>query len=218
MTKDNLITGLVSGLIVTLLVVVFRAFWERILVPWFEERVYKDAQIEGKWFSLYPMTEEHRQETISLTRHGHAVVGTMICTAGLDEGEQYQLSGSFRNLILPLVYETESKSKTDRGTITLKLVGNAQELRGKLAAYYTPEDTIKATEVIWFRSKTDLDELLTKVVAHEKQLKAIRQSEREAAAAKQKLTETPNEAVNVQEEDQKEQESAQASLGGQSSM
>jgi hypothetical protein len=75
-------------------------FLERILVPWFEERVYKDAQIEGKWFSLYPTTEEHRQETISLTRHGHAVTGTMICTAGFDEGEQYQLSGSFRNLIL----------------------------------------------------------------------------------------------------------------------
>ena len=137
---DNLISGLVSGIIVVLLVLAFRAFWYNIIVPWFEERVYKDAKIEGKWFSLYPTTEEHRQETITLTRHGHAVTGTMVCTSGDDEGEQYQISGSFRNLILPLVYETQSKSKTDRGTITLKLIENAQKFRGKLAAYHTSMD------------------------------------------------------------------------------
>jgi hypothetical protein len=206
MMKGSFITGLVSGLTVTLLVVVFRAVWERILVPWFEERVYKDAQIEGKWFSLYPTTSEKRQETISLTRHGHEVTGTMICNNGLDEGEQYELSGSFRNLILPLVYETESKSKTDRGTITLKLVGNAQELRGKLAAYYTPKDTIDATDVIWFRSKSDLDKLLAKLAGSAKQLGAIRQRENEADVEKRKLTETPNEGPNLTAQ-QQEQES-----------
>jgi hypothetical protein len=199
----NLLSGLVSGVIVALLLVGFRSFWDQILVPWFEERVYKDARIEGKWFSLYPTTEENRQEVITLTRHGHTVTGTMICIVGDDEGEQYQLSGSFRNLILPLVYETESKSKTDRGTLTLKLVGNAQELRGKLASYFTVTDGIATTDVIWFRSKSDLERMLEQIAPKEKQIEAIRLRERESDAAKRKLTETPTEgATDVQEEHQ----------------
>ena len=43
---DNIIIGLVSGLAVTLFALVFRNFWNAIIVPWFEERVYKDVKIE----------------------------------------------------------------------------------------------------------------------------------------------------------------------------
>jgi len=188
---DNLISGLVSGIIVVLLVLAFRAFWDHIVVPWFEERVYKDARIEGQWFSLYSTIEEHRQETITLTRHGHAVTGTMVCTSGSDEGEQYQISGSFRNLILPLVYETQSKSKTDRGTITLKLIANAQRFSGKLAAYHTPDDTVAATDVIWFRSKDDLNKVLKKLESRSTQIQKLREREQQIDAAKRQLTEAP---------------------------
>lgn len=200
---DNLIAGLVSGIIVVLLVLVFRTFWYRVIVPWFEERVYKDAKIEGQWFSLYPTTTDHRQEVITLNRHGHTVSGTMVCTSGDDAGEQYQISGSFRNLILPLVYESESTSKTDRGTITLKLVGNAQQFRGKVAAYYTPRDSVGSTDVIWFRSKAELDELVLRIEARSKQVQEIRQSEQEADAAKRQLTEGLKDDKGAEHEEQK---------------
>ena len=44
---ENIITGLVSGLVVILFVLVFRSFWNAVIVPWFEDRVYKDVKIEG---------------------------------------------------------------------------------------------------------------------------------------------------------------------------
>ena len=157
----NLIAGVVSGLFVTVSVFAFRIFWLSKIVPWFEERVYKDAKIEGEWFSLYPMIEGRRQEIISLKRHGHAITGTIICTRSEgDEGEQYDVHGSFRNMILPLIYETHDRSKTDRGTITLKLTQNAKQLTGRIALYSDKEDTILSTDVIWFRSKKRLEAYL----------------------------------------------------------
>jgi len=135
---DNLVAGLISGLVVILLVIVFREFWRKVVVSWFEERIYKDARIEGVWYSLYSAGSGYRQEVISLKRHGHEVTGTMVCIdGGEDVGVKYQVSGSFRNLILPLVYESEDRSKTDRGTITLKLVKNAECLEGIVALYHS---------------------------------------------------------------------------------
>ncbi len=81
--SENLVAGLVSGLIVTLLVVLFRSLWRDTIVPWTEDRVYKDIRIEGTWYSLYPafLSGAHaseRQEVISLDRHGHAVSGSIV--------------------------------------------------------------------------------------------------------------------------------------------
>ena len=156
---ENIIAGLISGLFVALFILVFRSIWNRIVVAWFEERIYKDAKIEGKWFSLYPASNGLRQETISLNRHGHAVTGRIICTNGADEGQEYAVQGSFRNLILPLIYENDDSTKTERGTITLKSVENGQRLEGKVASYYDSRDIIVALDVIWFRSKEDSDRM-----------------------------------------------------------
>lgn len=180
MMKENMIAGLFSGLLVTLLVVVFRSFWENILVPWFEDRVYKDIRIEGTWFSLYPEANDpKRQEIITLSRQGHTVTGTMTCTNGKDEGESYCLSGSFRNLILPLIYETADRSKTDRGSITLMAIHNGQRLHGKIAAYINERNAITDADVIWFRSKTDLANALVMLEKQKEQIKVIREMKRE---------------------------------------
>ena len=159
MTLDNFSVGIISGLVTTLFVVVFRSFWLKVLVPWFEDRVYKDARIEGTWYALYPRTVGNRQELVTLERHGHTVTGRMICTNDSDKGEAYALSGSFRNMILPLVYESIDKQKSDRGTITLKLVRNATQFTGIVAAYNTDRDTINGIHVDWYRRIAMLHEV-----------------------------------------------------------
>jgi len=167
----NFIAGLTSGLFVTLCVVVFRALWISRIVPWFKERVYKDAKIEGEWFSLYPTFGNERQEYVTLKRHGHAVTGTMTCIkGGSDEGQQYDVEGSFRNMILPLTYEAHDRERTDRGTITLRLTRNAKRFDGKIALYKDIDDSIASTDVTWFRSKKDLEEHLAYLETQEKGL------------------------------------------------
>lgn len=173
--SENIIAGLVSGVLATFLVFVFRSFWVAVLTPWFEERVYKDIKIEGKWFSLYPSDSGNRQEVISLDRRGHAITGTIVCATGGDAGEKYQVSGSFRNMLLPLAYESTDSSKSDRGTITLKSIHNGERLAGKLAFYNTLDDSITTTNIVWFRKKSDLEKFILEKEKNKNKIMELRQ-------------------------------------------
>ena len=150
--QENIIAGLVSGIVVTIFVLVFRHFWNAVIVPWFEDRVYKDVRLEGKWYGFYPTSGDLRQDVIVLKRHGHSIKGKMICAKGEDEGDEYSVTGSFRNMLLPLVYESTDKTKTDRGSITLRCTTNGERLTGKIALYNTYEDTVISASVTWFLS------------------------------------------------------------------
>jgi hypothetical protein len=184
---NNFVAGVIAGLVVALFVLVMRAIWQRLVIPWFEDRVYKDARIEGPWFSLYPLDVYRRQETISLSRHGHYINGTISCTNGPDAGEQYEISGSFRNMILPLIYETSDPSKTDRGTITLKLEQNARQFTGVAAAYHTHEDSIQPLVVQWFRSKKAVEDFISKLDAQKQELEQLRKQQKALQDAKRSV-------------------------------
>jgi hypothetical protein len=187
--KESIVAGLVSGLFVALFVVVFRTLWRGTLVPWFENRVYKDIQIEGSWFALYPTAAGEPQQTISLTRHGHAVSGTIICNTGEDEGQKYRVTGSFRNLILTLLYETEDHQKVDRGTLTLRCVRNGERLVGKQALYHDFSDAIREYDVLWFRDKEDLATVLHSVKERDADMEQIRKRDRETLKEVKRLSE-----------------------------
>jgi hypothetical protein len=174
---ENIVVGLVSGLFVSFLVLVIGKLWRAVIEPWIEERVYKDLHIEGKWYSLYVESGDYRQEAINLKRHGHAIKGEMICKHGADDGEGYSLCGSFRNLLLPLTYESTDSKKSDRGTITLKSAHNGQRLVGEVAMYETKRDFISTAKVIWFRDKEELNKTIEYIKKNREKLKVIREKE-----------------------------------------
>lgn len=176
--SENIIAGLISGLLATLLVFVFRSVWTTLIIPWFEERIYKDVRIEGSWYSLYPSSSDVRQEVITLARRGHAITGTIICSTGSDSGEKYQVAGSFRNMLLPLTYESADLTKADRGTITLKAVHNGERLAGKIAMYNTFEDSVETANIVWFRSKPDLDKYISDMAKKREEIAELRKQSR----------------------------------------
>jgi hypothetical protein len=176
--ESNIVVGLISGLTVSFIVMVLGQLWKGMVEPWFEERVYKDLHIEGKWYSLYVNSVDFRQETINLKRHGHTITGTMMCTIGADDGEEYHICGSFRNMLLPLTYEATDKKKTDRGSITLRSTFNGERLVGKIALYETRFDEVETGQVVWFRNKNDVKEQIEYIKSHRDELDAIKEKER----------------------------------------
>jgi hypothetical protein len=176
---ENFTIGITSGLVVTLFVVVFRNLWIAVITPWIEDRVYKDAKIEGKWFGLFPNQANLRQEVISLKRHGHEVSGKLICTEGGDEGEEYILKGSFRNLILTLTYESTNESSTDRGTYTLQCIRSGERLSGFLSTYNGLRDKIEPCSIVWFRTKDDLESFISKIEKRKDEIRALETSRKE---------------------------------------
>jgi hypothetical protein len=137
---SSVVSGIISGLIATFLAVVVRTFWIRAVVPWYEERVYRDAKIEGKWRShiTYSTSPEDWDEFIvEIARKSHHVESLLTCVDGANKGNVYKFSGTFGNLILTGSYASMDTARLARGTLTLRLIKDGQAMEG-YAAVYSP--------------------------------------------------------------------------------
>jgi hypothetical protein len=145
----SLLAGVVSGVIASLIVFAFRVHWVRVLQPWYENRLYKGAKIEGLWSTTinFPdkVTNRHR---IDLERTGYSVHGSVICVSGYSEGETYELSGTFKDLILTGSYQMRGRG-LERGTFTLMMIGGGQKLSGFLAYYDNDQHSVRTTQCEW---------------------------------------------------------------------
>lgn len=141
--------GIYSGLITSLLVFAFQSQWKKIIVPWYEERIYKDARIEGNWEIEYDGIA--RREIIALERKAHSVSGTIVGIAGEDIGKSYKLDGVFKNLLLTASYSSEDRTSLDRGTFTLFLGDNGNTLKGCSSYYEDESGTVTSDNCKWRR-------------------------------------------------------------------
>jgi hypothetical protein len=141
--------GIVSGIFVTFIVFVFQCLWVNAIQPWYEERVYKDARIEGGWKITYPSLE--CEEHVELKRKGHTVTGVVIVMHGNDQGKSYKLEGTFKNLILTASYSADNPRTLDRGSFALLLGDNGNRLRGHSVIYHDEKNSMDSAPCVWNR-------------------------------------------------------------------
>lgn len=148
----SLLVGTLGGLVATLLTVTFRNYWVSVFIPWYEERLYRDAKIEGNWKS-----EKRKGSSnilfMQIARKSYSVNGTFTYIEGCDQGKTYKFNGEFRNLILTANYSSTISSQLDRGTLALMLVHNGDKLKGILSYYLDPESKISSYELTFDRQK-----------------------------------------------------------------
>lgn len=144
--------GIVSGLITTFLVVVMRELWLKVIQPWYEERVYKDAKIEGRWRTSYGSIDS--KEIVELQRTGHSISGKITVVEGADQGTVYDMRGTFNNLLLTGSYVPVNRSYLDRGSFTLMLVTNGERLEGHTSYYLDGKHTVVADRYVWDRERS----------------------------------------------------------------
>jgi hypothetical protein len=138
---DFIVNGIVGGLVATFLTLVIRNMWLRVVVPWYEERVYHDARFEGMWEGTETFSDTHPSLidhfSMEIRRQGHRVEAMTTCLDGPDKGRVYVSTGSFKNLILTLSWSPRDDTSLERGTVTAKLVENGKRLVGH-GAFYSP--------------------------------------------------------------------------------
>jgi hypothetical protein len=147
---SSLLAGVVSGFFVSIAVLFFRVYWLRVLQPWYENRLYQDAKIEGLWTTIinFPdgTTNTHR---IALERVGYSISGSVVCISGYSEGQTYTFSGTFKNLLLTGSYQMSNGRSLERGTFTLMLVEGGARLRGHLTYYDNQAHSVGTAPCEW---------------------------------------------------------------------
>lgn len=150
--SGSLVIGVVSGIVATFLVVVFRSIWKNILVPWYDERLYQGPKIEGVWLADIKFSDPHREPSkhrLRLKRAGYKVTGRTVCYEGYSEGNSYDLNGAFKNLILTCSYQIDHPRQIERGSMVLMLVNDGKVLKGHLLYYDDRSNSIMSAECAW---------------------------------------------------------------------
>jgi hypothetical protein len=145
------VAGVVGGLIATGMWAVLRQFYLKVVDPWYEETVYKDAHVEGRWKARYTIDGVSREVVGDIRRVGHAIKGMATEIVGPHPGRNYAFTGTFRNLILTASYVSVDKHTLERGAMTLMLIENGEKLRRHMSYYAEREHCVGSIECEWVR-------------------------------------------------------------------
>ncbi len=146
---ESIAIGIIAGLVTTFIVVVIQKFWSNAIEPWYEEKIYKDARIEGVWVGTYPDID--LKEIVTLNRVAHSVTGDVAIVEGPNQGQTYELNGTFKNLILTATYSAKDRQSLDRGSYTLMLKNNGKAMEGHSSFYEDDKGLIETGPCIWKR-------------------------------------------------------------------
>ncbi len=167
---ENITIGIVAGLLTAFITIVLRGLWFKILIPWFEELLYKDIKIEGVWVGIYvdqyhlleigdiePSVNDCKKILINkaedgyipsevrlnINRNGYKITGSFLGISGSEKGTIAEIKAEFKNLILSGTYETNETSIIDRGSFTLIAIQNGTVLKGFFSAYENNSHSIR---------------------------------------------------------------------------
>lgn len=154
--SDPMLVGVISGLVATGIfsfsVFVASVAWRKIIEPWWENKLYQDARIDGEWVTtLEAKSTEDDVEVVTVTQVGHNIIGDIACTQGPDEGKRYKFKGTFRNQILTGHYWNTKKTSIDSGSFSLRLENDGSRLKGFTSYYHDDTHNIIAREYTWVR-------------------------------------------------------------------
>lgn len=149
MNVDNLIQGVIAGLVTGTLIWLFRSIWLAILSPILDDFLYRGVRINGQWNAELKDLELPHKEEIIVKQWGNRVSGSLKCIEGPDQGSNYKFDGVFKNLILTATYESTNKYSTDRGTFTVKLEDNGSVLKGHTVYLGATDGDLSDSEYVW---------------------------------------------------------------------
>ncbi len=140
--------GIIASLLSVLASLLFREVWLKIIIPWYKEKLYKGADIEGTWHSIMEYHNgEYNENIFVIHRKGNRIWGTVSSIDGAEKGEQWNFEGQFKYLIVTAIYESTNKKILDKGSMSLMLINNGKKFEGYLIYYSSHGNKMKSIPI-----------------------------------------------------------------------
>jgi hypothetical protein len=131
----QVLLAILSGIVASACVVFIGSIWRSIIEPWFEDRVYQDARIDGNWRGETIRNSITREVVWEIRQRGHRIKANATPISGPNEGKRFKVEGMFRNSLLTVTYRMDSNQTLERGCVALKLINNGQRLQGHILRF-----------------------------------------------------------------------------------
>ena len=134
---SSIFIGVFSGIFTSLVIWIFIQISKRIIIPWYQQNIYRGIDLTGQWNSkqLYPEGISAEQ-SIELIQKGHLISGSLMATTKFpnnsEETNSYTIRGETFDNYLDVEYRITDKSKIGRGSLLLKVKRGGNVLEGAL--------------------------------------------------------------------------------------
>ena len=147
---DELVPGLVAGVVTTFFIFVVLQVWDNSVTPWFEKRVYSGLDLNDTWQILADGKPNVVAEA-AVVQSAHRLTGTITWTKPGQPMRKFHLEGEFKDLIVTARYQEKDGASIDRGTVTLSCKNGGSLLEGYYAWYDVDSSDITSGKYQWFR-------------------------------------------------------------------
>ncbi|HEY3963574.1 MAG TPA: hypothetical protein VGM05_03390 [Planctomycetaceae bacterium] len=145
-------TKLISTLAGAGALAVVTLFWNKVVLPWWQDLHYSGEEIEGQWNGNAHTPAGDSRQSVEIKRKGYRVYGTIRAIGGAHEGMEYVFEGTYKSLLLTATYVSLKRDRLDRGSFTLMLASGGRILLGGEAAYLTASNDVGWFKYEWTRA------------------------------------------------------------------
>lgn len=159
---DSIITifiGVFSGIITSGLIWVSIQIYNKIIVPWYQQSIYRGIDISGEWIS----SQSHVggvsiEQVIQIKQKGHRLSGTLISQNNIpslgQEITSFKLDGEIFDNYVDIEYQINDKKLIGRGSQLLKVKEGGVKLEGGLIAIdRISTEIMTSNNIEWVRKK-----------------------------------------------------------------
>lgn len=137
---SSIFFGVVSGVMASALLLLLGLLYQRVLLPWYEDRVYHGIMVGGTWRVEHMSNSNRRDITIELVQRANRLIGASIHVAtgdnvAGDRVRRYSLEGEIRDRFVYLRGVHSDPARIGANSFLFEVIGDGQTMQGFSSAY-----------------------------------------------------------------------------------
>ncbi len=147
-----LVLGVLAGLLTTIVVAAAAAWFNKVLVPWHEDRVYRGVRIDGAW--QVQLATVHQEGELTLEQHAFDVVGSLRLD-GVGErtpdAREYVVRGQVADRYVQLTAVARKKQQFGTVAMLLHVSHGGGVMEGSFSYQSLTDNQLRTTRCISLR-------------------------------------------------------------------
>ena len=150
---ESLVIGVISGIITAAVIYLLVVLFDKVLLPWYCQLLYRGVDIQGKWEESLSLGDGKTQiVTVELSQKAHAIKGSVTVVKStngkIDRTEIMSLEGAVKDRLFNGTIVPVDKKRVGIVTVLLEIIGDGSRMMGSTTWYdvNTAKITTKPTE------------------------------------------------------------------------
>lgn len=158
---QEIVVGVVSGILSALLIIVIGAMIQRVVLPWYRSVTYSGVDISGEWHCIDPSMAQ--EITFNLTQKANIVSGFATFTWDHDDTDlqhrefevvrNFNVSGFIKDRFVQLTLRHIDSKRIGIHSYLLEVCGDGRKMEGIFSFYSVRTNLMESSQHILYRDR-----------------------------------------------------------------